>query len=58
MASAGLTAEEAQRQAQGGHIRGLDLKRRDRDMVVGANGHIQMDEPFLVQLLQQLPVQI
>ena len=27
-------------------------------MVIGPNGHIQMDEPLLVQLLQQLPVQV
>lgn len=27
-------------------------------MVIGANGHIQMDKPFLVQLLQQLPVHV
>lgn len=27
-------------------------------MIIGADGHIQMDKPLLIQLLQQLPVQI
>lgn len=27
-------------------------------MVIGADGHIQVDQPLLVQLLQQLPVQV
>lgn len=27
-------------------------------MVIRANGHVQVDEALLVQLLQQLPVQV
>ena len=27
-------------------------------MIIGADGHIQMDKPLLIQLLQQLPVQV
>lgn len=37
---------------------GFHLKRRYGDMVVGADRYIQMDEPLLVQLLQQLLVQL
>lgn len=37
---------------------GCNLERRDGDMILGADGHIQMDEALLVQLLQRLLVQV